>query len=206
MDVEKKVLLLREKKKWIVDTVTQSHRIDHWKQLASTSLSPGNVGQTPGYSPWHSQAYWCYGSTAFRGWGDPETTTIMATMTTAWLSDQLELGVYTFEMQPVFTSLWMAWHMCRDIFNMCRWPFFWKAVKSLLINSSYSLVFLSVHHLYWKTLQASSASFYLGHRTKTTHIIERTTTSSWFFCWAGSVCFFGLYRCDLVQEKHVNTD
>ncbi|CAM9960021.1 unnamed protein product [Rangifer tarandus platyrhynchus] len=54
-------------------------------------LSPG--GQMPenrdkgSYSPWHSQASWCYVSTAFRGWGEPGSSTITcerATMATTW--------------------------------------------------------------------------------------------------------------------------
>lgn len=73
MDSEKEVLLTE---KINVDTVTQTREL-----LASTSLPPEehipeNMGQSPGYSPWHSQACWCYGSTAFRGWGEPESTTI----------------------------------------------------------------------------------------------------------------------------------
>lgn len=58
-----------------------SQRSDHWEQLASIPLSPRghipeNMGQSPGYSPWHSHACWGYGSTAFRRWREPETTTI----------------------------------------------------------------------------------------------------------------------------------
>lgn len=107
---------LTEKKK-IVDTVTQSQRSNHGEQLDSILLSPGgcipeNRRQSVGYSPWHSQAYQCYGSTVFRAWRESEATTIKckkATMATTQLSKFSEsLGYTPFEIQPVLPFLWRA--------------------------------------------------------------------------------------------------
>lgn len=57
--------------------------------VVTRGTHPRERGTKPRHSPWHSQAYWCYGSTAFRGWRKPETTTITcqkATMATTGLS------------------------------------------------------------------------------------------------------------------------
>lgn len=77
--------------------------------------------------------------------------------------------------------------------------------KSLFVNSSYSLVFLSVHHLNQKRRCELSRLASNRDTAPTLHIrLDEWTISSCFFYWVGSVCFFGLNRCDLVREKCVN--
>lgn len=104
----------------------------HWEQLASIPLSPGGrlCQDKARLQPltfsgflvlWFS--FWGLGRTR-----DHHPHVKKATMATTWLSNQLELGLHTWERNPACTCLlaflWRTWDMCRDILNLWRWPFY----------------------------------------------------------------------------------
>lgn len=62
----------------------QPLRANGFNLTVSRGHIPETVEQSPGYSPWPSQAYGYYGSMAFRGWGEPETSTIMGERIPLW--------------------------------------------------------------------------------------------------------------------------
>lgn len=62
----------------------QPLRANGFNRMVSRGHIPENVEQSPGYSPWPLRASGCYGPMAFRGGGEPGTSTITGERIPLW--------------------------------------------------------------------------------------------------------------------------